>query len=443
MELNISPLDNRYKNKCEPLREYVSDFGFNKIRYEVELKYFQFLLNILYKYEPNESINKLIDEFSVSDLRCIREIEKKTNHDVKSIEYFIKNQLENKHFEYIVKYKEFVHFALTSQDINSVSNTLLLKRSVENVLIPKIRSIISQLRQLSDKWTQSVMMSKTHGQPAVTTSMGKEIKVFIERLENQFDLLISFNYTTKIGGAVGNLNAHYFCYPEINWDKEFNSFLTESFNVSRNKYTTQIDHYDNFSEIFDIIKRINNILIDLNQDFWTYISHNYFILKKKEGEVGSSTMPHKVNPINFENSEGNLYMANSILNMMSQKLPISRLQRDLTDSTITRNIGVALSYSLLAYQSLEAGLSKIEINTITLDTDLDNNWSILTEAIQCIMKTELKDNAYEAMKEVSRGNKLNKDDYINIVNNLDISSMNKNKLLNLTPSTYTGNLFLD
>ena len=442
MELNISPLDNRYKNKCDLLREYVSDFGFNKIRYEVELKYFEFLLNILYKYESSESLNKLIEEFSLSDLQSIREIEKKTNHDVKSIEYFIKNQLENNNnFDDLVKYKELVHFALTSQDINSVSNTILLKRSVENVLIPKIRSIISKLDDFSGKWTQSVMMSKTHGQPAVTTSMGKEIKVFIERLLRQLDLLINFSYTTKFGGAVGNLNAHYFCYPEINWDKEFEQFLAKTFNLCRNRYTTQIDHYDNFSEIFDIIKRINIILIDLNQDFWTYISQNYFILKKKDGEVGSSTMPHKINPINFENSEGNLYMANSLLNMMSQKLPISRLQRDLTDSTITRNIGVALSYSLLAYQSLEAGLSKIDINTNTLNKDLDDNWCILTEAIQCIMKTELKANAYEAMKEVSRGNKINKEDYMNIVSNLDISSLNKNKLLKLTPSTYTGNLF--
>ena len=442
MEFNISPLDNRYKNKCDSLREYVSDFGFNKIRYEVELKYFEFLLDTLYNKQV--SFNKLINKFSVEDLQSIREIESKTNHDVKSIEYFIKNQLESKEeFKDIVKYKELVHFALTSQDINSVANTILLKRSIENVIVPKIKSIISVLLDYSDKWCYIVMMSKTHGQPAVTTSMGKEIKVFIERLVRQLDLLDNFSYITKFGGAVGNLNAHYFCYKDVNWDQKFESFLFKSFNLYRNRFTTQIDHYDNFSEIFDIIKRINIILIDLNQDFWTYISQNYFILKKKEGEVGSSTMPHKINPINFENSEGNLYMANSLLNMMSQKLPISRLQRDLTDSTITRNIGVALSYSLLAYQSLEAGLSKIDINTNALNKDLDDNWCILTEAIQCIMKTELKDNAYEAMKEVSRGKKINKEEYLNIVKSLDISSLSKDKLLKLTPCSYTGNLFFN
>ena len=440
MELNISPIDNRYKHKCDLLREYVSDFGFNKIRYEVELKYFAFLLKLI--YNKNVSFNHLIDEFSVSDLKSIREIESKTNHDVKSIEYFIKNQLvENNKFNDLVKYKELIHFALSSQDINSVANTILLKRSIEMVIIPKIKNIISKLEEYSIKWEKSVMMSKTHGQPAVTTSMGKEIKVFNERLKRQLTLLTKFNYTTKFGGAVGNLNAHYFCYDKINWDNRFNDFLIENFGLTRNKYTTQIDHYDNFSEIFDIIKRINIILIDLNQDFWTYISQNYFILKKKEGEVGSSTMPHKINPINFENSEGNLYLANSLLNMMSQKLPVSRLQRDLTDSTITRNIGVALSYSLLAYQSLETGLLKIDINSATLKSDLDNNWCILTEAIQCIMKTELKSNAYEKMKEVSRGNKINKEEYLNIVSNLDISDLSRNKLLNLTPEKYTGNLF--
>ena len=441
MEFNISPIDNRYKNKCDPLREYVSDFGFNKIRYEVELKYFEFLLDIL--YNKKVSFNTQINRFSAQHLKSIREIETRTNHDVKSIEYFIKHQLESKEeYKDIVKYKELIHFALTSQDINSVANTILLKRSIEIVLIPKIKSLISILLDYSDMWSNNVMMSKTHGQPAVTTSMGKEIKVFIERLTRQLDLLNNFNYTTKFGGAVGNLNAHYFCYKDINWDKELENFLNNSFKIGRNRFTTQIDHYDNLSEVFDIIKRINIILIDLNQDCWTYISQNYFILKKKEGEVGSSTMPHKINPINFENSEGNLYLANSLLNMMSQKLPISRLQRDLTDSTITRNIGVALSYSLLAYQSLETGLSKIEINQDSLDSDLDDNWCILTEAIQCIMKTELKENAYEAMKEVSRGKKINKEEYINIVNNLDISSLNKDKLLKLTPSTYTGNLFL-
>lgn len=441
MELNISPIDNRYKNKCDPLREYVSDFGFNKIRYEVELKYFEFLLDKL--YNKKVSFDTLINNFSPKDLQDIRDIESRTNHDVKSIEYFIKNQIETKdEFKDIAEYKELIHFALTSQDINSVSNSILLRRSIEGVIVPKIKSIITVLLDYSDIWCHSVMMSKTHGQPAVTTSMGKEIKVFIERLVRQVDLLDNFNYTTKMGGAVGNLNAHYLCFDDINWDQEIEDFLFKSFNLYRNRYTTQIDHYDNFSEIFDILKRINIILIDLNQDFWTYISQNYFILKKKEGEVGSSTMPHKINPINFENSEGNLYLANSLLTMMSQKLPVSRLQRDLTDSTITRNIGVALSYSLLAYQSLEQGLHKIEINQAILDSDLDDNWCILTEAIQCIMKTELKENAYEAMKEVSRGNKITKEEYLKIVNNLDISISSKAKLLRLTPSSYTGNLFL-
>ena len=436
MELNISPIDNRYKHKCDLLREYVSDFGFNKIRYEVELKYFAFLLKLI--YNKNVSFNHLIDEFSVSDLKSIREIESKTNHDVKSIEYFIKNQLvENNKFNDLVKYKELIHFALSSQDINSVANTILLKRSIEMVIIPKIKNIISKLEEYSIKWEKSVMMSKTHGQPAVTTSMGKEIKVFNERLKRQLTLLTKFNYTTKFGGAVGNLNAHYFCYDKINWDNRFNDFLIENFDLTRNRYTTQIDHYDNFSEIFDIIKRINIILIDLNQDFWTYISQNYFIFEKKDKEVGSSTMPHKINPINFENAEGNLLYTNSILEFFSRKLPISRLQRDLTDSTVLRNIGVVFGHIELSFNNIRKGLQKLIINNTEITKDLNNNQMIISEAIQIILKKYGYKNSYEKMKEFTRKNEQINKEMINLfVLSLDVKQEIKEKIINLNVEDY-------
>ena len=428
MEKNISPIDNRYSNICDNLREYVSDYGINKIRFEIEIKYLRFLLKLLFNYKFD--ISSFINMFS---LEKIRNYEKETNHDIKAIEYYIKNILQLD-FNFNDKYCEFVHFGLTSQDINSLTNTLSIKYSLENTILPKLEMILTNIQDKFEKWKHISMMSRTHGQPAVTTSMGKEFMVYYSRLQNQITSLNNIKYTTKFGGAVGNLSAHYFCYEDINWEEEMDKFLDTEYNVGRNKFTTQVDHYDNLSEIFDIIRRINVILLDFNTDMWLYISQNYFKLKLKENEVGSSTMPHKVNPINFENSEGNLHLANALLNMFSNKLPISRLQRDLTDSTISRNFGTALSYCLIAYSSLEKGLDKLEINEDAINFDLQENWSILMEAVQSKMKTEFIKDSYEKIKNISRGKRITKDEYINIVEQLDIKD--KSRLLELTPFTY-------
>ena len=439
---NISPIDNRYKESCDSLRPYVSDFGINKIRCEVEVKYFLMVMkNILKVNLPQEDISfmeSIYSNFCDDDITEIRLIELNTNHDIKAIEYFIKNKIKNR--ENIVKYSEYIHFALTSQDINSVVNSLSVKRSITNIILPNIKEIIYKLEELSSRWKHQYMLSRTHGQPAVTTSMGKELNVFSYRLNIQLEKLTNLKYSTKFGGAVGNLNAHYFCFEDFNWEKILYYFVGEQFGLVRNKYTTQVDNYDNLCEIFDIIKRINTILLDMNQDIWLYISQNYFKIKINNNETGSSTMPHKVNPINFENSEGNIHLANSILNMFSSKLPISRLQRDLTDSTISRNIGVGFSYCLIAYDSLLKGLEKLEINSQLIDNELNNNWSILMEAIQCIMKTEFIENSYEIVKDKCRGKDITKEDYLNIVEELPISDKSKNKLRNLTPHTYTGML---
>ena len=438
MELNISPIDSRYSNLCDIIRPYVSDYGINKIRYEIELKYLRFLLKIVYNYDlENELVNKMINNFSSDDFNTIKRIELNTNHDIKAIEYFIKNML----FTNDVldeKYIEMVHFGLTSQDINSVTNTLCLKRAIENGLILKLDNLLHNIDIAANSWWSNAMISKTHGQSAVPTTMGKEFKVFYSRLEKQINLLKDIKYTSKFGGAVGNMNAHYLCFKDIEWSDKFNEFLDDEFDLTRNVYTTQVDHYDNLSEIFDILKRINVILLDFNQDIWLYISQNYFSLKINSGETGSSTMPHKVNPINFENSEGNLHLANSLLNMFSNKLPISRLQRDLTDSTVSRNFGTALSYCLIAYTSFEKGLLKLQLNEESLFHDLDENWCVLMEAVQCVMKTEHIKDSYEYIKKLSRGQTITKEKYFEIVKGINISKDNKDKLLALTPQTYLG-----
>lgn len=428
MEKNISPIDNRYSNICDSLREYVSDYGINKIRFDIEMRYLRFLLKLLFNYKFD--ISSFINMYS---LEKIRNYEKETNHDIKAIEYFIKHILHlNDNFN--DKYCEFVHFGLTSQDINSLTNTLSIKYSLENSLLPKFESILTNIKDKIEQWKHISMMSRTHGQPAVTTSMGKEFMVYYSRLQKQITALNNIKYTTKFGGAVGNLSAHYFCYDKINWNEQMDIFLESEYNVGRNRYTTQVDHYDNLSEIFDIIRRINVILLDFNTDIWLYISQNYFKLKLKENEVGSSTMPHKVNPINFENSEGNLHLANALLNMFSNKLPISRLQRDLTDSTISRNFGTALSYCLIAYSSLEKGLDKLEINEDAINSDLSENWSILMEAVQSKMKTEFIKDSYEKIKSISRGKRITEAEYINIIEQLDIKD--KSRLFELTPFIY-------
>ena len=428
MEYNISPVDNRYSTICDNLRNFVSDYGINRIRFEIEIKYLRFILKLLFNYKFD--INTIMNMFSLSK---IKQFERETNHDIKAIEYLIKHILELD-YNFNNKYCEFVHFGLTSQDINSLTNTLSIKYSIENTILPKLEAILTNIENKSYQWKRIPMLSRTHGQPAVTTSMGKEFLVYYSRLEKQINELNTIKYTTKFGGAVGNLNAHYFCYDTINWDEHMDAFLDIEFNVGRNRYTTQVDHYDNLSEIFDILRRINVILLDFNTDMWLYISQNYFKLKLKTNEVGSSTMPHKVNPINFENSEGNLHLANALLNMFSNKLPISRLQRDLTDSTISRNFGTALSYCLIAYSSLESGLNKLELNSDVIDNDLNENWSILMEAVQSKMKTEFIKDSYEKIKSISRGKRITEIEYLNIVNQLNIKD--KTKLLELTPFTY-------
>jgi adenylosuccinate lyase len=430
---NISPLDNRYYDKVSTLRFFLSDYGINKIRFDTEIAYFKEIVKYIHGYE-NYDFNL---EFSKTAFNRIKEIEKTTNHDIKAIEYYIREQvLEKKEFDYY-KYHNLIHFALTSQDINSFTNTLSVKLTVQKIILPKLLNITAILEYFGANWSTVNMMSRTHGQPAVTTSMGKELEVFNSRLSVQIKKLSEYKYTTKFGGAVGNLNAHYYSYPGKHWELFMNNFCNKS-ELKRNKLTTQIDHYDNLTEVFDIIKRINTILIDLSVDIWMYISINYFKLKTIKTEVGSSTMPHKVNPINFENSEGNLYMANGVFSVFSNKLPISRYQRDLSDSTIARNFGVAFGYSLLAYESLITGLNKLEINRGVIDNDLNENWSILTEAIQCVMKTEGKDNAYEIIKEHARGSSLKFDQnwYLELVNSLDISNENKERLQRLTPAKY-------
>ena len=437
----ISPPDSRYAKLTASISNIASDFGLNKIRCEIEIEYLILLYNktnqIPLSDETEQNLREIYTQFTAEDYSNIREIEKTTNHDIKAIEYFIKSKINLFDKQNL---SIFVHFALTSQDINSVANTLTIKRSLEQVLLPSLEKISDKLNNLSINWFRTYMMSKTHGQPAVTTTMGKEIQVFKSRLDIQLSKLRSIEYSSKFGGAVGNLNAHYISYPNKDWDTIMNNFLETTFVIKRNKWTTQIDHYDNLGEVFDILKRINTILLDLNQDIWLYISNEYFKLKQNKNETGSSTMPHKVNPINFENSEGNIYMANALLATFSQKLPVSRLQRDLTDSTISRNFGLAFSYCLISYTSLLKGLDKIMINEKKLNSDLNNNWSILTEAIQCVMKTEHISDAYEQMKEKSRGKNFTQEDYLSIVKELNISQENKKRLLLLTPQTYTGNL---
>ena len=439
--MNISPIDNRYKNICESISIYASDFGINKLRCNVEVEYFILIIEILTDLKLNTNnydyLRNIYKNFNLFELENIRSIEKETNHDIKALEYYIKNKLKNTIFE---KYIEYVHFALTSQDINSVTNSLMLKYSIDNILLKELIEVSSLLKIMANNWFNCFMISKTHGQTATTTSMGKELFVYYERLNKQINKLQTICYSTKFGGAVGNLNAHIFCFPHINWDHLFDEFLLNTFGLERNRFTTQIDHYDNLCEVFDILKRINIILIDLNQDIWLYISYKYFKLRVNTKETGSSTMPHKVNPINFENSEGNIYLANSLLSMFSSKLPVSRLQRDLTDSTITRNIGVALSYCLISYTSLIKGLRKLEINNEVIHNELNNNWCILMEPLQCIMKTQFISDSYDIIKKLSRDKNITQNDYNNIVNELSLDSDIKQKLLKLTPANYIGNL---
>jgi len=436
----ISPIDGRYASKTLELQTYFSEYSLNKYRVYIEIKYLIALAN--YKVLTITSkelifLNSIYQNFSVEDNAIVKEIESITNHDVKSIEYYIREKvstLKNKTIE------NHIHFGLTSQDINSSANMLGIKNAVLNVIIPNIEIIMRKICHLIEKWGRYPLLAMTHGQPASPTIFSKELLVFFERIIVQVNILEKIEYTTKFGGAVGNFNAHYVSYPDMNWVDFANAFV-KSLGLKRNKYTTQIDHYDNYSEIFDCIKRINVICIDMCQDMWLYISRNVLTQKINKKEVGSSAMPHKVNPINFENAEGNFLLANALLELFSRKLPVSRLQRDLTDSTLLRNVGSAFSYTLIALKSLQTGLSKIDINRVQIKKELNNNHIVIAEAIQTKMKVLGIENSYEKMKEITRKRQhvtQLKEDLDTFINSLEISDNDKQKLLEITPFNYVG-----
>lgn len=438
----ISPIDGRYRNKTDELAGYFSEYALIKYRIQVEIEYFIELcllpLPQLAGFDKKyfSYLRNIYKEFTIQDAEQIKNIEKTTNHDIKAVEYFIKEKYDELK---ISEYKEFVHFGLTSQDINNTAVPLSLKDSLNDVYYPLIKDTINTLNNLSEQWKSVSILSKTHGQPATPTLLGKEIKVFTERLTVQLNQLKSIPFSAKFGGTVGNFNAHHVTYPEIDWIKFGNHLVNDILGLSRTQTTTQIEHYDNLGALFDCLKRINTIIIDLNRDIWTYISMDYFKQKIKEGEVSSSTMPHKVNPIDFENSEGNLGVANAIYEHLSAKLPISRLQRDLTDSTVLRNIGVPVSHTVIALKSLNKGLSKLLLNEEFIKKDLDNNWSVVAEAIQTILRREGYPKPYEVLKELTRTHKkITRESIHSFIDSLEIGDKVKEELKKISPDNYTG-----
>ena len=447
MELNtltaVSPIDGRYRAKTESLAEYFSEYALIKYRVRVEIEYFITLceLPLPQLSDFNHSLfGKLRDiyrNFTTADAERVKEIEKTTNHDVKAVEYFIKEELDKiGNFD---KYKEFIHFGLTSQDINNTSVPLSIKDALNEVYYPCIEELISQLNEYAEQWKDVSMLAKTHGQPASPTRLGKEIMVFVYRLQQQLDSLKATPITAKFGGATGNYNAHHVAYPKYDWKAFGNKFVNEKLGLQREQYTTQISNYDWLGAIFDAMRRINTIVIDLDRDFWLYISMEYFKQKIKAGEVGSSAMPHKVNPIDFENSEGNLGIANAILQFLAQKLPVSRLQRDLTDSTVLRNVGVPMGHGLIAFQSTLKGLRKLILNEEKIAADLDNTWAVVAEAIQTILRREAYPHPYEALKALTRTNtKMTEQTIHEFIQGLDINNAVKEELMKITPHTYTG-----
>lgn len=429
---NISPIDGRYQNKTIHLNIFFSEYGLIQYRLEIEIEYFIQLIEFLGISDDNLfSLRDLYWNFTEEDAQRIKEIESQTNHDVKAVEYFIKEKMENSPL------KEFIHFGLTSQDINNTAIPLLLKDWLEQVFLPKINLLKSKLQDLSNGWSDVPMLARTHGQAASPTRLGKEIQVFIERLDKQIKTLQGFEFECKFGGATGNFNAHTVAYPNLDWS-EFADNFTESLGLKRNKFTTQIDHYDNLAELFDNLRRINVILIDFCRDIWTYISQDYFKQQTKTNEVGSSAMPHKVNPIDFENAEGNLGISNALFNHFSEKLPISRLQRDLTDSTVLRNIGVPISHQDISIQSILKGLDKLLLNEEKIREDLDNNWAVVSEAIQTILRREFYPNPYEKLKELTRGKSITKQSIHEFIEGLDVSESLKSEMKMITPFNYTG-----
>ena len=435
----ISPIDGRYRNQLQHLDEYFSEFALIKYRVKVEVEYFLFLSEKKFFKAPvslKKQLIKIADEFSLEDAETIKATEKITNHDVKAVEYFLKGKLKLACGENL---QEWIHFGLTSQDINNTAIPLMWKHSIEHEYLPAVLNLQNELLLLAKKWKDIPMLAKTHGQPASPTILGKEIMVFVERIENQIQQFSYIPFTGKFGGATGNFNAHYVAYPKTNWVNFANQFLEEKLGLQRQQYTTQIEHYDLLAAHFDNIKRINTILVDFCRDMWTYISMEYFKQKIKKGEIGSSAMPHKVNPIDFENAEGNLGIANALLEHLSAKLPISRLQRDLTDSTVIRNIGMPIAHTLLSIFSLEKGISKLILNEEKLHADLDNNWAVVAEAIQTILRRENYPQPYEALKELTRGkSSINKQTIQSFIDSLKISKALKKELKAITPFNYTG-----
>jgi adenylosuccinate lyase len=438
----ISPIDGRYRSKVDELAVYFSEYGLIRYRVFVEIEYFIALVELPLPQLKNidgktfENLKNIYKNFTLEDAQKIKDIEKVTNHDVKAVEYFLKEKFDQLNLS---QYKEFIHFGLTSQDINNTAIPYSIKIAVNEVFIPVIKEVLSTIENLSNEWQNIPMLAHTHGQPASPTRMGKEFFVFAERLKIQLEQFINIPFPAKFGGATGNFNAHAVAYPEINWASFGNAFVEGKLGLKRSQTTTQIEHYDNLAALFDCIKRINTILIDLNRDIWTYISMEYFKQKIKKGEVGSSTMPHKVNPIDFENSEGNLGVANALFEHLSAKLPLSRLQRDLTDSTVLRNVGVPFAHSILSYKSTLKGLSKLIINIDAINKDLEKNWAVVSEGIQTILRREGYPNPYEALKDLTRVNNfIDAQVMQNFIDTLDISESVKNELKNITPFNYTG-----
>ncbi|HAF30768.1 MAG TPA: adenylosuccinate lyase [Bacteroidales bacterium] len=438
----ISPIDGRYRNKTEELGKYFSEFGLIRYRVLVEIEYFIAIceLPLLQLKDFNvklfPDLRDIYKNFSKEDAQKIKDIEKVTNHDVKAVEYFIKEKFNDLKLE---KYKEFIHFGLTSQDINNTATPYSLRDAIEEIYYPALNELVEKLKNLALEWKSISMLARTHGQPASPTRLGKEIEVFIERLERQIDQLKLIPYSAKFGGATGNFNAHHVAYPEIDWISFGNHFVNDTLKLHRSHPTTQIEHYDNLASTFDAMKRINTILTDLARDFWTYVSMGYFKQKVVKGEVGSSAMPHKVNPIDFENAEGNFGMANAIFEHLSAKLPISRLQRDLTDSTVLRNIGVPVSHTIIAFKSLLKGLGKVIVNEHAIRADLEENWAVVAEAIQTILRREGYPKPYEALKDLTRtGEKITKESMNQFIDDLNLSPEIKAELKKITPFNYTG-----
>lgn len=438
----ISPLDGRYWKNCEKLGLYFSEYALIRYRIKVEIEYFIALVNIplppLADFPKNkfDELRSIYNDLTLDEAQEVKDIESITNHDVKAVEYFIKRRFDNMGLE---KWKEFIHFGLTSQDINNTAVPMSVNDALKNLYYPLVNSLLEDMKAKITQWNDIAMLAKTHGQPASPTRLGKEFEVYVYRLEQQLNILKSIKISGKFGGATGNFNAHNVAFPSIDWKTFGHDFLVNSFGIEREAFTTQISNYDNLAALFDGLKRIDSIIIDLDRDMWMYISMNYFKQRIKEGEVGSSAMPHKVNPIDFENSEGNLGISRALYSHLAEKLPVSRLQRDLTDSTVLRNIGVPMGHSILGMTSTLKGLGKLLLNREAIDADLENNWSVVAEGIQTILRREGFPNPYETLKKLTRVNtKVNADTISQFIDELDVSENVKQELKKITPYNYTG-----